>query len=1856
MMTRNLQLVLMILLLGVNYQCDRTKQSRASENPEYNPMVVAFTSGLISSESNIQLRFAQDFMDSIVPGSTLKKELITFSPEIKGDLYYTDQRTIEFRSDGKLAQGTSYKARAKIGKIFPGFTGNNVFEFKFYTMAQHVKVDIEEFRPYNDYRPEKNYISGRVITSDVADLEAVEQLLYAVQHDVKKPVSWDHTADGKQHHFIVDSVMRHNTDSEVFIHYDGSLIGADQKGVETFTIPSLGSFSVIAHKVVQYPEQHVVISFSDPILTRQFLDGLIRLETDTDLRFSVEGNNILAYPVVRQSGTVRLFVEPGIKNVANKRLKNGESLDVLFEEIQPAVQLLGRGVIIPGSEEVLLPFKAVNLKAVDLKIVKIYESNIAQFLQVNQLNGDRELKRAGRLVLKKQIDLISDMSINYGSWNTFSLNLTDLIKTEPGAIYRIELGFRQQHSLFPCEEKDEYELNLVETNESYNELDPAEMSYWDSYESYYSSYDSYYYDGYEWEDREDPCKPAFYGNRHNVSKNVLASNIGIIAKKGSSGNLLVTVTDLLKAGPIQNARVKVFNFQNQPLAEGTTNQEGTILFNPHEHPFLVVAEADGEKGYLKLNDGSALSYSMFDVSGTIVHKGLKGFLYGERGVWRPGDSLFISLILDDATNPIPDDHPVIFELRDPRGKSVSKKVEYGNSSGFFSFHTITDTDALTGRYTITAKVGGVEFTKPIRVETIKPNRLKIDLSFHRDTLYPGLGKIRGKLFSKWLTGATARDLKVEIEVILRSAKTAFTKYKGFIFDDPSRELISNPVQFFSGSLNESGIANFLRGLEISGEAPGMLSAVFTSRVFERSGDFSIDQMNVACSPYRTYVGIKTPPGDRRGMLVTDTAHQVQVVTLDASGNPVNRVGLQVNVYKLGWRWWWESSSEDISSYVGRTTHTPVYTTTISTVNGRGSFRFKIEYPEWGRYLVQVKNGTEGHAAGKIVYVDWPGWAGRAKKGDPDAASILTFSADKASYQVGEEAVVTIPSSLKGRLLISLESGSEVLKQEWVKTGGSETRYRFRLTPEMTPNVYVYATLIQPHADTGNDLPIRLFGVIPILVENPATKLNPVVKMPDELGPNSQVKITVSEASKKVMTYTIAIVDEGLLDLTRFRTPDPWQTFYAREALGVKTWDMFEYVLGAHGGRIDGIYNIGGGDEEAGQGSRKANRFPPMVRFLGPFTMQGKSRTHTVDIPNYIGSVRTMVVAGHAGSFGYAEKTTPVKQPLMVLATLPRVLGPDEEVSLPVNVFVMDEKIKVVKVKVVTNELLESSEHTKTITFDGTGDQIVEFNLKSIAKTGIAKVKVEVSSGHESATHSIELKVRSSNPPVTQFKTAVIDPGDTFEGQIDYIGMPGTNEFELEVSNIPPIDFGRRLKYLLAYPHGCIEQTTSAAFPQLFLADVVDVDQSVNNRTESNVKIALKRLASFQLNDGSFSYWPGGSNASSWGTSYAGHFMIEAGNKGYDVPGSLMNGWKKYQRKAARKWSVSGKRSKHVQKQEQLLQAYRLFTLALAGDAELGAMNRMRERDNLTHESKWRLAAAYALAGQKETARELVYNISTSVSPYYDSRYTYGSSLRDRAMILEAMVLMDMRSEAVPVMEEVASHLSGERWLSTQSTAFALISVAKFTGGRVEKENLKFEYSIDNGKVQKAETGMSIARIEGNPGQDTQSSVVVVNKNKGIIYLRIINTGIPLPGKEEPVTQNLSVSVDYSNMQGERINVSEIDQGTDFIAAYTISNPGTMGYLNNLALTVIYPSGWEIHNERMFNTQGETVSFNYQNIRDDRVMTYFSLGANKKVTYSMRLNAAYKGQFYLPSVQAQEMYRNDVQVLVPGRWVTIKSME
>ncbi|MEA3462954.1 MAG: alpha-2-macroglobulin family protein, partial [Bacteroidota bacterium] len=623
-----------------------------------------------------------------------------------------------------------------------------------------------------------------------------------------------------------------------------------------------------------------------------------------------------------------------------------------------------------------------------------------------------------------------------------------------------------------------------------------------------------------------------------------------------------------------------------------------------------------------------------------------------------------------------------------------------------------------------------------------------------------------------------------------------------------------------------------------------------------------------------------------GALYSNETNLIPIVTVDESGMPVDVENLQIEIYEVHWRWWWDRDEYDnLASYVGNQSRNLIKKNRISTVNGKAMYELNFGKNLWGRKLIRITDPKGGHSTGQTFYLDYRGyWETNSQEG-PGGAEMLTFSTDKKDYRVGEEIALNLPEFEEGRALVSIETGSRILQTFWVENP-QEGPVRIEATPGMAPNAYIHVSLIQPHKNTVNDRPIRMYGIQSVNVVDPNTILNPVLQMPEVLEPEQEVTLTVSEQEGREMTYTVAVVDEGLLDLTRFRTPDLWRQFYAREALGIRTWDLYKYVLGALKGEMAGLLSIGG-DEFIEQDDKKNNnRFKPVVKFFGPFELKsGKSKSHSFTMPNYVGSVKTMVVASHQGAYGLTEKATPVKKPLMVLATLPRMVSPSESVSLPVTVFSMDPKVKNVSVEVKTNDLFRiDGPSSQKITFDEEGDQLVEFTLKVAKGIGTGQVEVIARSGNQKASDLIDLQVRMPNPPITWTVNDIVEAGKSWESTYEAVGLAGTNHGVLEVSVIPPMNLEQRLKYLMQYPHGCVEQTTSAVFPQLFLHRLVELDSELRSEIQEQVSAGINKIKSFQVSGGGLTYWPGSySSVSEWGSSYAGHFILEAEALGYKLP-------------------------------------------------------------------------------------------------------------------------------------------------------------------------------------------------------------------------------------------------------------------------------------------------------------------------------------------------------------------------------------
>lgn len=1862
----------LLLLGGISFSlssCGDSDDPHAEQMPtSVSSYLYAYTSGIVSKKAPIKVRFTKAIAPTEKIGAEAESNLLRFSPSVSGQLIWEDDHTLSFQPETAFESGQAYVATVQLGKIFPDAPSDaKSFEFDFKTKDLSYQVEVQGIEAMDNTDLSRQQINGQIRFSDWTEDKKVEQMLTASQNGNNLDITWGHNSDGLIHAFIVKNVARSNEASKVKLSWKGKPVEVSSSGQKMIDVPSLSDFKVTDAQLRQDDGQYIAISFSDPLLKNQNLNGLIALADYSGiLRFVIDGNLVKAYLSDRAANSRRLIVNKGIKNTNNTKMQTPSEWVINFELAKPEVKLTGRGVIMPNSDGLYLPFEAISLNAIEVEVFKIFNNNILQFLQSNDFDGDYQLERVGRIVLQERVALKNlNPEANASQWTRYALDLSQLIDTDPEALYQIRIGFRPEYAQYFCGGKDapEAQLTVLSDTESRLDEDGEIKSIWQGWYGINGRYE-----GYRWEHREDPCFPAYYNADNFVRSNVIASDLGLIAKSGKDGSMFVAVSDLRSTKPVPGTTLEFYDYQQQLIKKVVTDGVGTTNTDLERKPFMVIAKSENQRGYLRLADGNALSISRFDVSGAVAQKGLKGYIYGERGVWRPGDSIHLNFILEDKSNKLPAQHPITFELYDPRGQLQQKQVTSQSVENIYNLATATPRDAPTGNWIAKVKVGGAFFDKVLKIETVKPNRLKINLDFGKEELKSTDEPLSANLQVDWLHGAPARNLDAKVEVEVSATNTKFDKYSQFEFDDPARRIDSELRTVFDGQVDENGYTRFTTSVYNGKNAPGKMMARFKTRAFEKGGDFSTDNFAVPYSPYSSYAGIYLPKNsNQQKRFDIGKDGKATFVVLDENGNPKANRNVKAGLYRVEWRWWWDRGEDYVYRY-NSSNHFDALETANLTTNNKGEVDWNLKVDDWGRYMIRVCHTDSGHCSGDFFYAGYPWYGEEANRSD---AAVMAFSASQEKYEVGKTIQLKVPAGEKGRVLITLENGTKVIESRWENAKKGDNVYQFYATEAMAPTVYAHVTLVQPHAQANNDLPIRMYGVIPITVENPTTILEPTIAMPDELEPEQKVTIEVAETNGQAMAYTVAMVDDGLLDLTRFRTPNPHGAFYAREALGVKTWDVYDYVLGAYGGELERILSIGGdGEVNPGDADPTANRFKPVVKHLGPFYLkEGQKAKHEITMPNYVGSVRTMVVAAtDNGAYGNAEKTTPVKKALMVLATLPRVLGPGERLQLPVNVFAMDEKVKNATISVTESSGLVQivSNSTQSLTFAKPSDKIASFDIQVKENVGVARFTVTAKGGGETASQEIELEVRNPNPFVTDVKDYTLKAGEDWTMPFEAVGMAGTNEGVIEISVLPPINLGKRLDYLIRYPYGCIEQTTSSGFPQLYVDKLLELDEKQKSTVPRNIQATVNRLQTFQTSSGGFAYWPGESYVNTWSNTYAGHFMLEAKALGYNVSASVLNSWLKYQKKAAREWTPRTNNSprSYRYRYKDLEQAYRLYTLALAKEADLGAMNRLREKSDLSTQAKWRLAAAYAINGKPEVAEELVKNAKTSVENYKELSHSFGSQIRDVAMILETAVLLEDKERINQLLRDVARQLSAERWLSTQETAYSLLAIGKFAEKNKVSNEIAFSYQLGSGQKVNAGTKTPVMQINLPVDQMNDKSIKVENTSGGTLFARLILSGQPLIGDPSSKSENLEIAVNYKTSDGKNLDPSDIPQGTDFVAEVTVKHPGTRGITyEEMALAQIFPSGWEIINTRMDEINSPPPSPNqpvvydrnkpeYQDIRDDRVYTHFDIPQKQTQTYRVQLNAAYQGRFYLPTVSCEAMYDHTISARQPGRWVEV----
>lgn len=1784
--------------------------------PDLEQHVVGYTSGVISAEDPIVVQLSQDIGLNVVAGTQASEDLFEFTPAVNGKAVWKSENTLAFLPDARFSAGTPYKVRFSLGKLVDVKPELRVFAFDFMTINQNFDLNGYQLEGHSGRSLEWNRLEGTLTSNDVSSIDEVSERL-SIQGVDQNRLQWSCPGDRHIWNFRVDSIQRTSKPQTLIMTSDG-------EPFSELVIPALNDFSLLSAQVSQLPDQKVTLTFSSPILERQSLIGFFQIDGEDIEDVLVDGSTVVCRPSEPINGEVEFRIAEGLLNALGERFLEPVAKTLTFTVNKPAVEFLGEGSIVPTSGSAQIPFRAVGLKAVDVLIHQVLEQNTHQFFQDNTIDGNNRLRRVARPVVQRRVELGTGTSRR---WENYSIDLGELIERAPGAIYRVEIGFRPSYTDYPCVEGP-----------------PKDGGGWEYDPDVFSSYRSSHSLGYNYRERDNPCHRSYYGSKRTIEKNVLVSDVGLVVK-GSEQAWKAYVTHLTQGEVLPGAEVTLMNYQGQSVAFGTSNEQGAVdLKVDGGKPFMAVGHWNGQKAYVKLENAQSLSVSAFDVKGVEVYEGVQCMLYAERGVWRPGDNVYLDAILDDTDNPLPSDYPMVFTVKNPKGvETVRRVVKRGNRT-IQPFHFKTEESDPTGTWQAKLEIGSATFAKSISIETIQPNRLDIALTSRTDIVDATGDKMTLDLSSEWLTGAKAGGLKYQLKGRLKKDTETLSKaHPGYHFFDDTRSVGTLSTTSIEDDLTLNGTATIEWPTLYLANNPGPLQLVVGSRVYEPGGRFSMGTHQFKIAPFEKLVGFKMPETNSYGYWETDRTHQIDVLCVGPDGS--RKPGtVKVEVFKVDWSWWWRLGEDQVSR-LSNTALEPLKTERLVLPSGAGSFVLNIPDDEWGRIFIKVSDEDGQHVSSQVALFDWS-YGRRASRGnDGDAASeILSMTFDQEEYEVGDVAVVEVPSAKGGTLILSVENGSGQLTDRVVPTTAGSTKIEVPLSAGMAPHCYFHAMVIQSHGDSGNDRPIRMYGIEPVKVSDPSSLLEPTLSLPEEIEPNSTLSIEVEEANGMGMEYTLAVVDEGLLGLTRFQTPDPHAFFTRRAALGVRTWDMFAWVLEAFSGKIAQVLSVGGDGAVSTESLEDADRFRPVVTHLGPFQLEkGETGRHEVDIQNYLGKVRVMVIAADGGrASGRAESNVVVKQNLMVQLSLPRLVAPGERVDVPVTVFAMEEGIGEVDVKIAESNGVDWSTTRKSTRFNSSGQKTMYFSGIVQKNAQLMQVEVEAKGSRLRASDVVSIDVRNPMPRIRRQQSHLVR--ESLEVLVEPFGIPETRTCDLTVSKVPDVGLKDRLGRLLTYPHGCSEQVTSKGFVQLNLDKWIALNAQQKVDQQSHVTEAINILMKRQLPGGGFIYWPGNTAPNAWVSTYVGHFLLDAQKAGYSVPNGMVDRYIQFDRKQARNWSFDEGRPWEMHQQ-----AHRLMVLAEAGQPEVGAMTRLRNFSGLDDRSAVLLAGAYAELNESDLARNLLSRERMDLVG--DQRHqwrSFGSQFRNQALYVSVMHKAGMQTEAVQAAFSLAEEM-GRGWKSTQEIAVGLAVLTEVLGGEPESP---LEIDVQLGEDAAVLSG-SQRILDWTKGALSGPESLRINHDHPFpVHVNIAQSAIQRFGEETAFSEGLKVNAIYMDSQGNPIDVTNLKAGTVFYSEVNVQRVDPGVQTERMALSFIVPSGWELSNARLAGEEASS-GIQYQDIRDDRVNSYFQLAPREQMTLRFEVVATYPGRYYAPPMYGEAMYNGSVQAGTQGQWVTVQ---
>ncbi len=1133
---------------------------------------------------------------------------------------------------------------------------------------------------------------------------------------------------------------------------------------------------------------------------------------------------------------------------------------------------------------------------------------------------------------------------------------------------------------------------------------------------------------------------------------VVTTDIGIVVKL-SPNDLLVWANSIHSLNAVTGAEVRVYSKTNQEIVRGMTDTNGLARFDapfnePKAEPFLVTVSKGDELSYLKL-DGTRVE-TVGDTGGRpYVRRGYEAYLFTDRGIYRPGETAHLKAVVRDCNLSCPPPFPVqLFVLR-PDGKCDRLLTGALTEFGTVEFAIEWPDYAATGTYQLQLKLPGQEQhigSMAIALEEFVPPQIAVTLHVEKSRAKAG-EPLNFQVAGQHLFGRPAAGNVAAGTVEFLPEPFSHPDWPGYVFADVEKSFVSVRQELGRTQLDANGQATFSAEPLPTWRPPSAMKAIVVGSVMEGGGRTVSACASRFVDVYPFYIGLRMP-GDGGALMVGQT-QTVAVATVKPDGTvETGTPTLKFNLNKITWSTILKKDSDGRYAYQSERQLTVVTDDELHLAEGKASATFALN--EAGQYLLTVRDPLSGSSSSLNFYVgspeqQWLAWSLET----PDRVELTL---DKGQYDAGEDATLLIKSPYAGMALLTIES-DRVLEQRVLLLEKNTTQVTIPVVSDYRPNVYCSVSVIRPVQGGEKWAGHRAVGSVPLMVNAVGHHLDVKLNAPSEMRPKQLLSVTVETGVPAEVV--VAAVDEGICALTDFTCPDPLAYFSAKRQLSVDLFDMYGILMPEVEDGLRGTPSEPGGDNGATMLRRRLNpisarRFKPVALWSSTACTDTNGRaTVEFDVPEFTGQLRLMAVAIGPDGFGTAQQSVLVKRPLVVRSSLPRFLAPSDRCRMPVQIFNETgsdgEAVVQLSCRGLTTPISE-----KRILLKAGEDRSVDFELSAGPQIGGAMVTLQVALGAEQYTEDIEMAVRPPAGRIAVAGAGSVSAGQQAELRFPSTWLPGTAQQELLCSGMPTLELAGGLDYLLRYPYGCIEQTTSASFPLLYLADLaaqLRPGSIGHEETGHFVQAGIQRILSMQLSNGGFGMWPGSNEPWDWGSVYATHFLAEATRAGYLVPSERLGLACDY---------VRGLLSKRVDSNDDLQQrAYACLVLAAAGKPEHGWLARLQEqRALLGTAAQANLAAALAAAGRRRDAGAFLSSVEAGGDQR--PRRAFGSCLsstvRDQALLLSAWLELDPDNPTIPALVRrlEMANVNG-RWYTTHENALALMALGKYARVQAAKQ-------------------------------------------------------------------------------------------------------------------------------------------------------------------------------------------------------------